>query len=137
MALTPKQENFCRLVASGKDYINAYLTAYDWNGSENGAYTEAIRLANREDIQEKIIALQKPLQIAAVKDGLNARNEQIAFIKSRIQECIKKDDENSLIRWNEQLNKIYALYKDNDQDKKEDNKLASINTEALQRLVTA
>ena len=134
MALTPKQENFCRLIASGKDYTTAYLTAYDWNGNNSGAAVEAIRLMNREDIQEKIQSLMKPKEIAIQRDSINARQEQIDFIKSRIAACVEKEDENSLIRWNEQLNKIYALYKETDTEQKTDNMLDNIDSTILQRL---
>lgn len=134
MALTPKQENFCRLVASGKDYITAYLTAYNWNGGESGAYTEAIKLANKPDIQAKISTLQKPLQIAAVKDGLNARKEQIEYIKQRIALCEQKDDEQSIIRYTDMLNKINALYKETDSEQKPETIVNNIDLDTLKRL---
>ena len=133
-ALTPKQEHFCRLIASGKDYTSAYLTAYYWNGSENGAYTEAIRLANRDDIQERIKALQKPLELAVQRDRLTARDKQIAEILERIEICKAKEDENSLIRYYDMLNKIYALYGKEDTQTKQDTSIDKLDTETLQKL---
>lgn len=137
MALTPKQEYFARLVASGKDYTTAYLTAYDWNGSKQGAANEALILANKAEVQQKIQTLMKPLQIVAQKESITARQEQISFIKSRIEECIRKEDENSLIRWNEQLNKIYALYKETENEQKQENKLSDLDISTLKRLTGA
>ena len=134
MALTPKQENFCRQIASGKDYITAYKNSYDWKGNDNGAYTEAIKLANREDIQTKIKTLQKPIEIAIQKDSINARQKQIDEIQKRIEICKAKEDENSLIRYMDMLNKIYSLYKENETETKNENIVDNIDTSILKRL---
>ena len=134
MALTPKQEYFCRLVASGKDYTTAYLTAYDWNGSNNGAAVEAIKLVNREDIQEKLKALMKPKEIAVQRDSINARKEQIDFIKSRIEHCLQTEDEQSIIRYTDMLNKINALYKETETEQKPDSSVNNLDISTLKRL---
>lgn len=137
MPLTPKQEKFCQCIASGMSGKDSYIAAYDTKGHANTAYTESNKLLLRDDIQKKITSLRKPIEQAAQIKAISARDEQIEYIKQRIALCEQKDDEQSIIRYTDMLNKINALYKDNDQDKQEDNKLASINTEALQRLVTA
>lgn len=134
MPLTPKQEHFCRLVASGKDYTTAYLTAYDWNGSNNGAAVEAIKLVNRTDIQEKLKTLMRPMEIAQQRDGLNARKEQIEYIKRRIALCEQKDDEQSIIRYTDMLNKINALYKETELEKTQENNVATLDIETLRKL---
>jgi hypothetical protein len=134
MALTPKQEHFCRLVASGKDYTTAYLTAYDWNGSNNGAAVEAIKLVNREDIQEKLKALMKPQELAVQRDSINARQKQIDFIQSRIDHCLKENDEQSIIRYTDMLNKVYALYKETEQDVKPESNVNNLDISVLKRL---
>ena len=134
MALTPKQEYFCRLVASGKDYTTAYLTAYDWNGSNNGAAVEAIKLVNKDEIQAKIQALMKPQEIAAQKDSLNARKTQIEFIQSRIEHCLTTGDEQSIIRYTDMLNKVYALYKEQETPAEKENSIDNLDTSVLQRI---
>lgn len=136
MALTSKQEYFCRLVASGKDYTTAYLTAYDWNGSKSGAANEGLILANKPEIQEKIQALIKPMEIAAQKESVNARQKQIEFIQSRIDHCLSVGDEQSIIRYTDMLNKINALYKDNEPAAKQDNELSNLDTSRLFKLVS-
>lgn len=136
MGLTPKQEKFCRLVASGKDYTTAYLSAYDWNGGKAGATLEATKLADREDIQEKIKTLLKPIELAIKKDSINARQKQIVFILERIAICKEKDDEQSIIRYTDMLNKLYNLYKDSsEQDQNKPNTLNKIDSNALKRIV--
>lgn len=134
MALTPKQEHFCRLVASGKDYTNAYLTAYDWNGSTAGAQQESLKLVNKPDIQARIQALLKPMEIAAQKDTLNARQEQIAFIRERIAICQQKEDEQSIIRYTDMLNKINALYKDTEAEQKQESSVVKLDMDTLKKL---
>lgn len=135
MALTPKQEYFCRLVASGKDYTTAYLTAYDWNGSKAGAANESLILANKPEIQEKIKTLLKPMELAAQKESVNARQQRIDFILERIRLCEEKDDEQALIRWNDQLCKIYNLYRDNEQDNnKPESTVNTLDISVLKRL---
>lgn len=132
--LTPKQENFCRLVASGKDYTTAYLTAYDWNGSNNGAAIEGLKLANKPEVQEKIKTLIKPLEIAAQKENVNARQKQIAFIEERIAICRDKEDEQSIIRYTDMLNKLYSLYKETEQEKEQDQTVNNLDTNILRKL---
>ena len=134
MGLTPKQEKFCQNIVSGMSGKDAYISAYDTNGNPNNAYVESSKLLLREDIQKKITTLRIPQERAAQIEGFNARKEQINFIKSRIQECIKKEDENSLIRWNEQLNKIYALYKDTEQETKPESTVNNLDMATLKRL---
>ena len=134
MALTPKQEYFCRLVASGKDYTTAYLTAYDWNGSKAGAANESLILANKPEIQEKIKTLIKPMEIAAQKESVNARQQRIDFILERIRICEEKEDEQSLIRWNDQLCKIYALYKETETEQKPESTVNNLDISVLKRL---
>lgn len=132
--LTPKQEHFARLVASGKDYTTAYLLAYDWNGSKAGAAVESTKLANREDVQAKIQALMKPQEIAAQRENLNARQEQIKAIQERIEICKQKEDEQSLIRYYDMLNKIYALYKESEQSEKQESSVNNLDLNTLKRL---
>lgn len=134
MALTPKQEYFCRLVASGKDYTTAYLTAYDWNGSKAGAANEGLILANKPEVQQKIATLIKPLEVAAQKETINARKEQIEYIKRRITLCEQKEDEQSIIRYTDMLNKINALYKEAESETKPDSNVNNLDTGILKRL---
>ena len=135
MALTPKQERFCQCVASGMSYKDAYINAYDTNGKDTTVYTESGKLAIREDIQARIKTLQKPIETAAKIQGLNAREERINFIMERIKRCEEKEDETSLIRWNDQLCKLLSLYRDTDDNKENDNTLTNLDTSILAKIV--
>jgi phage terminase small subunit len=131
--LTGKQQKFCECIVKGMTGIDSYMTAYNSN-NKNVANVESTKLLKRDDITAYIKELYKPIKNHNENMLINERQQQIDFIKSRIQECIKKDDEQSLIRWNEQLNKIYALYKEAEQEQKTDNKVNNLDTSTLIKL---
>ena len=108
MALTPKQDHFCRLVASGKDYTTAYLTAYDWHGSKQGAINEAMILANKPDIQAKIQTLVKPLQVAAQTEAITEREKKRSWLWNMINN--ENVSESDRLRAMDILNKMDSEY---------------------------
>lgn len=134
MALTPKQEKFCQNIVSGMSGKDSYISAYDFNGKASTAYEEASRLMLREDIQKRIFTLRKPQEQAAQIEGFNARKQQIEAIQERIELCKKKDDEQSLIRYYDMLNKIYALYKETETEQKTDSSVNNLDISVLKRL---
>ena len=133
--LTMKQENFCHNIIKGMTTKDAYMNAYDTNCKDTTAYAEATKLLKREDIQKRLEALKKPLEIKTAAMVESARDTQIKAIKDRIAVCIAKEDENSLIRYYDMLNKIYALYKDNEQPQQKENNVSDLNTDTLLKLV--
>ena len=134
MALTPKQEKFCQCIVSGMSGKDSYLTAYDTNCKADTAYVESSRMLLREDIQNRIKELRKPQEEAAQIKALNAREEQIAFIRERIAICQAKEDEQSIIRYTDMLNKINALYKDTEEAKQEQNTVVNLDIDTLKKL---
>lgn len=135
MALTQKQELFCREVVAGKSYKDAYITAYDTNAKDTTVRTESARLALREDIQERIKALSKPLQVASQIEGLNKKDERIKYIQERIKLCEERQDESSILRYVDMLNKIDNLYKEINDNKENDNSLTNLDTSILAKIV--
>lgn len=134
MALTEKQERFCRCIVSGMTNKDSYITAYESKGSEQNAWNEAGKLLAREDIQARLAVLRKPLEEAARTKALTARDEQIAFIRERIAICKQKEDEQSIIRYTDMLNKINALYKDTEEAKQEQNTVVNLDMDTLKKL---
>ena len=132
--LTPKQTKFCEYVVSGLSYKDSYIKAYNTKCSEQVAMNEGSKLALRTDIQEHIKTISKPLEQAAQIQGLNERTKQIQEIQERIQICKDKQDEQSLIRYYDMLNKIYNLYKDTEQDQQQQNTLNNIDIDTLKKL---
>jgi len=119
---------------SGKD---SYKTAYDTKASEQVIYNESNKLLMCDDITARIKELRKPLENHSQNTAINARKEQIDFIKQRIEICKAKDDEQSIIRYTDMLNKINNLYKDTETDTKQDNTLQQLDISTLKALTTA
>lgn len=134
MALTPKQEKFCQCIVSGMSGKDSYLTAYDTNCKPDTAYVESSRMLLREDIQNRIKELRKPQEEAAQIKALNAREEQIEFIRERIAICKQKEDEASIIRYTDMLNKINALYKDTEAEQKQESSVVKLDMDTLKKL---
>lgn len=135
MALTPKQEKFCREVASGKSYLDAYLTSYDWNGSKQGASIEATKLANREEIQEKIQALTKPIEIQAQRTAFSETEKIKQILWEEIENARQQQDHAAIARYTDQLNKLNNAYKDST-PVDNDNSLDNIDTSKLLKFVS-
>ena len=106
MALTNKQESFCQNIIKGMSYKDAYITAYNSKGSEQNAYNEGSKLMLREDIQERIKALSKPLEQAAQQQALTEREKKRAVL----WEIINTGDNNDKCRAMDILNKMDAEY---------------------------
>lgn len=102
MALTEKQKAFCReYFSNGGNGTQAYLTAYDSN-SEQSAAIESSRLLVREDIQEYLNTLNKPLE----KKAISERERKRAVL----WEIIQNGDNNDKCRAMDILNKMDAEY---------------------------
>lgn len=136
MSLTPKQEAFCKCIVSGMSGKDSYITAYNNNSNDNTSYKEAMKLLAREDIQERIKELNKPLEIHAQARQLSAREEQIKEIKDRINICKENKDEASLIRYYDMLNKIYSLYgKEEENIKDTTNNIEKLDNDTLNKII--
>lgn len=133
MELTPKQHKFCEYIVSGLSGKDSYLKAYDCK-SESAASVESTKLLKRDDITAKITELRKPIINLAQNNNINERKQQIEFIKERIQICKAKEDEQSIIRYTDMLNKIYNCYKDNEIDEKPETTVNSLPTATLIKL---
>lgn len=133
MALTPKQEKFCQNIASGKDGITSYMSAYDCS-SKSAAGVESTKLMKRDDITERITELRKPIINLLQNNQISERQKQIKAIEERIEICKAKEDETSLIRYYDMLNKIYALYKETEQENKPESTVNNLDITALKRL---
>jgi hypothetical protein len=135
--LTEKQQRFCRNIVAGMTNTDAYLNAYNHKGKITTAQVESTKLLNKGHIQEYIHTISQPKVINAQLDGLNAREQQIKEIQERINICKEKQDEQSLIRYYDMLNKIYALYKESDAPKTTESTLTTLDVEKLKSITSA
>lgn len=104
MALTEKQKAFCReYFANSGNGTQAYLSTYD-SQSETSAAIEASRLLAREDIQDYLSSLNKPLEEKAQSERERKREILWGFITNPAV------DDNNKLRAMDLLNKMDAEY---------------------------
>lgn len=133
--LTEKQKKFCHNLIAGMTAKDSYLSAYDSKAKATTAYSESTKLLRDKRIQDYLTTLRAPLEQLAQSNSLSAREQQLAFINSRIQHCIDVDDEQSLIRYTDMLNKMHGLYKEADTTKSEQLPLDNLDTDKLIKLI--
>ena len=134
LRLTPKQEKFCQCIVSGMSGKESYMTAYNTKASEQVIFNESTKLLKRDDITSRIKELRKPLENHYQNIAINERQKQIDFIKERIEICKAKDDEQSIIRYTDMLNKINALYKDTEPEQKNESTVNNLDFDTLVKL---
>ena len=108
--LTPKQMAFCEeYLKNGGNGTQAYLTAYDSN-SQRAAALESYKLMAREDIQEYLAKLRKPIEKAVKRKIINEREYKKKLIQERIEECVARGDDAAIARYIEIWNKMDGEY---------------------------
>lgn len=81
-ALTPKQNRFARLVASGKTYSDAYREAYDCDKSSDAVINnEASLLMQDRVISMRVDQLQAEISRSVVASSLNDRERALARLR--------------------------------------------------------
>ena len=131
MALTEKMKHFCRAYFSnGGNGIQTYLTAYDSN-SPVSAGIEASRLLEKEDIQDYLASINKPLNDLVI----SKREPKRKIIQERIQACIDKDDDNSAARWMDIPNKMDSEYININRNIEDKTEVINLDTDKLKKLI--
>ncbi len=110
MSLTPKQEKFCQCIVSGMSGKDSYKTAYNTKGKDSTINQEVVKLLAREDIQDRIETLQKPIIKHAQTKAISQREKKQNIIWERIESCISSGDDAAIARYMDILNKMDAEY---------------------------
>lgn len=135
MSLTPKQEKFCQCIVSGMSGKDSYLTAYNCN-SDRVAYNESNVLLQRDDITERINELMIPVKNHAQNTAINEREKKKALIWERINHCMSVDDDSSVARYLDILNKMDSEYININRTITDNNdEIKELDTDKLIRLV--
>lgn len=139
MALTPKMMNFCdEYLKNGGNATDAYLAAYNWNGSKAGAQVEACRLLAQDEIQAYLQKLRKPIEKAVKRKIINEREYKKKLIQDRIDECIERGDDAAIARYLEIWNKMDGEYVNINKDITDhDAEIKQLDTATLLQLVKA
>lgn len=134
--LTLKQMNFCEeYLKNGGNATEAYMTAYNSTSSKS-AVIEASRLMKRDDIQDYLIKLRKPVEKAVRRKIINDRKGKIELIQRRIEACEERDDDAGIARYLEIWNKMDGEYLNSGKDNGDaTDGIADLDTHALLQLV--
>ena len=128
--LTIKQKNFADAYFSSGKVRQSYKAAYDCE-SDNTASIEGTKLLKNPKIQAYIQNLNKPI----IENIQTHKLQQIDFIKDRISICIENNDESSTIKYTDMLNKIYGVYKEQDDNITNKNVLDNLDISELHNIL--
>lgn len=137
MSLTPKQEKFCQCIISGMSAKDSYINAYNTTGSDQNSYNEGSKLLAREDIQERLKVLRKPIEEQARTTAIMDREWKRNLIKERIEYCTMQGNDNAVARYLDILNKMDSEYINININKDDTTGvLDNLDTETLKALAT-
>lgn len=136
--LTLKQRAFCEeYLRNGGNATQAYLAAYDGN-SALAANVESSRLLEREDIQDYIKRLRRPIEKAVVRKIVNERQRKKQIIEERLMACIEREDDAAIARYLEIWNKMDGEYVNINKDITDQSaEIVNLDTATLQQLAKA
>ena len=131
IGLTIKMRNFCNAYARTGNATQAYLEAYDTT-NEQIASNEGSKLLLRDDVTEYLKELNKP----TINKIVNEREKKRQLLWKAIYRCEAKEDESSMARYMDILNKMdseYVNINHNIDDGSE--KLISLTNDQLKALI--
>ena len=126
--LTPKQEKFCQCIVSGMSGKDSYITAYNSSGCDQNAYNESSKLLAREDIQERLKVLRKPLEEHVRTTIITEREKKRAWLWDMIEHAVNDSDR---IRAMDILNKMDSEYINIQRIEKEETPIQELDTDKL------
>lgn len=132
--LTAKESAFCERIAAGDNVAVAYKTAYDTELDGQLLFSNGHNVYKRPQVQERLKEIEREKVEKTADSIIDERNKQIAFINSRIEHCKKKEDEQSIIRYTDMLNRIHGLYKGDNADLTQENSLNGVSADVLQKI---
>ena len=107
MALTPKQEKFAQLVASGTNQSDAYRQAYNAENMQGKTINErASVLAKQDNVATRIAELQKPI-IAKTQYTLESYIDKMNEIS---EQALAKGDFSPAAKALENVGKVLGFY---------------------------
>ena len=123
-------------MVSGKSYVDSYREAYDTD-SDRAAYIESSKLMARDDIQERVKTLLKPIEQSTITTVISERDKKRDLIWKRIEYCIEQNNDNAAARWLDILNKMDSEYLNININKDDTTGvLDNLDTETLKALAT-
>lgn len=107
MALTPKQEKFAQLIASGTNQSEAYKQSYNAENMQASTIAEkASRLVRRDNIRARVEELQKPV----VKKLEYTLEAHLNRMKELQQFAMQLEQPSAAIKAEENIGKVLGFY---------------------------
>lgn len=126
--LTPKQERFCQCIVSGMSGKDSYMTAYNANCCDQVAYNESSKLLAREDIQDRLKVMRKPLEEHARATVISEREKKREWLWKMIENATNDADR---LRAMDILNKMDSEYINIQRIEKEETPVSDLDTDKL------
>lgn len=134
--LTQKQENFCKNIVAGMSGKDAYKAAYNTSAKDTTINQEVVKLLAKEEIQDKIKTLQKPLEIKAQSQALSNREKKQQILWEEIENARTQQDHAAIARYIDILNKMDQEYININKDISEDKtNIENLDNTTLLKLV--
>lgn len=102
MALTPKQDKFCQLVADGMTQADAYRTAYNCKTQKTSQIENASRLMSDSNISARVSELKEML----VNKALWSKEDSINKLKEALE---MSDKPNEIVMVIKELNAMHGF----------------------------
>lgn len=137
IVLTEKEAAFGRNVVSDMTQLDAYKLAYNTNSTNDKALrVNASRVFNRPQVQAYIRELVEGNKDSSRKRVLRDRQHKIDLIWNQIEKCVKSNDNPSIARYLEILNKMSGEYVNITKDITEkENQLSEMSVDELRQLI--
>jgi phage terminase small subunit len=108
--LTPKQDKFCQLVASGKTYKDAYVEAFDTVCEGDVARRKGSELLDKPHVKAHLESLRSTIKQQVVDDGVITLKSHLAEIE-RIKKLAEGDGKyDTMLKAEELRGKAVGLY---------------------------
>lgn len=134
--LTEKENIFCMAIADGKSQFEAYNIAYDTKTKRrNTVDCNASKVMAKPHIKERIAELQERKENAKVYSDINDINKRYNIIWQQIDKCIANNDNTSVARYMDIINKMTGAYVNITKDISDNKPLEKLSEDDLKALI--
>ena len=139
--LTPKQEAFARLVATGKSYAEAYREAYASKGKDQTVHNESSKLMRNPYVASRVDALIEQKERALVRKAVDDRslvtNKLRAWVEDGIDPKTGDEPTQAQLQAAQLLGRTVAMFSDKQVVETNDRSPDEVAAEIERRLAEA
>ena len=132
--LTEKQNKFCVGIVKGLSGKDAYKSAYNTQANDNTINKEVVKLLDKEEIQQRISELRKPLEVKALAETITDRERIKNMLWSFVDNPTLTPE--TRMKASDQINKMNAEYINVNRNIDDTaSTLSGLDTESLKQLL--